>query len=102
MTLMSRSTPPALLACALMTASCAASPPTSAAPPRLTLPREATTPCRLDRLPEAPTLGDLESSYMTRGLALAECDAARRLAVETLLAERALQDRWRSDQSKWP
>ncbi len=52
-------------------------------------------PCRLDRLPEAPTLADLESSYMARGLALAECDAARRLAVETLLAERALQDRWR-------
>ena len=100
MTPMSRSTPPVLLACALMTASCAASPLTSAAPPRLTLPREALTPCRLDRLPEAPTLGDLESSYMARGLALAECDAARRLAVETLLAERALQDRWRSDRSK--
>jgi hypothetical protein len=33
---------------------------------------------------------------MTRGQALAECDAARRTAVETLLAERALQDRWRA------
>lgn len=96
MTPRSRLTPPALLACALMTASCAASPPTSAPPPRLTLPREALTPCRLDRLPETPTLGDLESSYMARGLALAECDAARRLAVETLQAERALQDRWRN------
>lgn len=95
MTPMSRSIPPALLACALMTASCAASPPISASPPRLTLPPEAATPCRLDRLPDAPTLADLESSYMARGLALAECDAARRLAVETLLAERSLQDRWR-------
>lgn len=98
MTPMSRSTPLAPLACALMIASCAASPPPSAPPPpRLVLPREAGTPCRLDRLPEAPTLADLESSYMARGLALAECDAARRLAVETLLAERALQDRWRDD-----
>lgn len=95
MTLMSRSIPPALLACTLMTASCAASPPTFAAPPRLPLPGEAATPCRLDRLPETPTLADLESSYMARGRALADCDAARRLAVETLLAERALQDRWR-------
>ncbi|WP_183255628.1 hypothetical protein [Brevundimonas basaltis] len=56
----------------------------------------AQMPCRLDRLPEAPTVGDLESSYLARGLALAECDAARRLAVETLLAERALLDRWRT------
>lgn len=68
----------------------------SAAPPRLVLPQTALTPCRLDRLPDAPTLADLEASYMARGLALAECDAARRLAVETLQAERALQDRWRT------
>jgi hypothetical protein len=40
-------------------------------------------------------VADLESAYMARGLAVAECDAARRLAVQTLLAERALQDRWR-------
>jgi len=95
MTPITRSTPLAPLACALMIASCAASPPPSVTPPRLTLPREAVTPCRLDRLPEAATLADLETSYMARGLALAECDAARRLAVETLRAERALQDRWR-------
>jgi len=31
---------------------------------------------------------------MARGQALAECDAARRQAVETLTAERALLDRW--------
>lgn len=83
------------IACALMIASCAGSPPTSVPPPRLTLPASARSPCRLDRLPEAPTLADLETSYMARGQALAECDAARRLAVDTLQAERALQDRWR-------
>lgn len=96
MTPTSLSIPLALLACTLMTASCAGLPRTSAQPPRLTLPREATTSCRLDRLPDRPTLADLESSYMARGLALAECEAARRLAVEILLAERALQDRWRA------
>jgi len=83
------------LVCAIMTASCAASLPSSASPPRLVLPRTALTPCRLDRLPVAPTLADLEASYMARGQALAECDAARQVAVETLRAERALQDRWR-------
>lgn len=96
MTPNSRSTRIAPLVCALMTASCAASPPMSVAPPRLVLPQAALTPCRLDRLPEAPTLADLETSYMARGRALAECDAARRLAVEALVAERALQDRWRA------
>lgn len=84
------------LALLFMIASCAASPPPSARPPRLTLPSAATTPCRLDRLPERPTLADFESVYMVRGLRLAECEAARALAVETLLAERALQDRWRA------
>lgn len=77
------------VACALMTASCAGYPPTSsAAPPRLTLPDTATRPCELHRLPDAPTLGDLEVGYMTRGRQIADCDTARRLAVETLLAER--------------
>lgn len=32
---------------------------------------------------------------MARGADLVACDAARRLAVETLTAERALQERWR-------
>lgn len=79
----------------IMISGCAASPPRSAPPPRLALPVEATTPCRLDRLPERPTLADLEASYMARGTDLVACDAARRLAVETLTAERALQERWR-------
>lgn len=82
------------LVCALMTASCAGSPRTFVAPPRLALPQAVLTPCRLDQLPAAPTLADLETSYMARGQALAECDAARREAVETLTAERALLDQW--------
>ncbi len=82
--------PIALLACATMTASCAASRPTSSvAPPRLTLPMIASRPCELYHLPDAPTVGDLEAGYMTRGRQIADCDTARRLAVETLLAERA-------------
>lgn len=82
------------IACALMTASCAGSVPMSAPPPRLPLPGAATT-CRLPRLPERPTAADLETAYVERGTALAQCDAARALAVSVLLAERALQDRWR-------
>ena len=82
--------PIAPLACALMTASCAASLPISpVAPPRLTLPETATRPCEMHRLPDTPTLGDLEAGYMIRGRQIADCDAARRLAVETLRAERA-------------
>lgn len=87
------------LVCAIMTASCAGSPPPSVLPPRLTLPQAALKPCRLDRLPAAPTQADLEASYMARGQALAECDAARQTAVETLEAERALQDRWRTQKA---
>jgi hypothetical protein len=79
-----------------MIASCAASPLTSVAPPRLALPQIALTPCRLDRLPGAPTHADLEASYIARGRALVECEVARRTAVETLEAERALQDRWKA------
>lgn len=89
-----------------MMASCAASPPPSAPPPRLTLPATAIRPCVLDRLPEGPTVGDLEAGYIARGAALAACERARQMAVETLLAERTLQDRWREAQAprrlSWP
>lgn len=82
------------VACALMTASCAGSPPISTvAPVRLALPETATRSCALATLPAGPTLGDLEAAYAARGAQVVACDAARRLAVETLLAERALQDR---------
>lgn len=90
MTPPSRCLPIASIVCATMTASCAGSHPTSSVvPPRLTLPAMASRACELHRLPDAPTLGDLEVGYMTRGRQIADCDAARRLAVETLLAERA-------------
>ncbi|SFS75856.1 hypothetical protein SAMN05192570_2370 [Brevundimonas viscosa] len=88
--------PTGSVALLIMIASCAASPPTSATPPRIALPTEATTPCRLDRLPDQPTLADLEAGYVARGAGIVACDAARRMAVETLEAERALQDRWRA------
>ena len=95
--LKSRWTPIALLALLGMTASCAAALPRSAAPPRLNLPRAAATPCVLERLPELPTLADLEVAYVERGARLVDCENARALAVETLTAERALQDRWRRE-----
>lgn len=79
-----------------MIASCAVSPPTSVTPPRLILPTAATTPCRLDRLPDRPTEADLEAGYVARGAQLVACDGARKLAVDTLVAERELQDRWRA------
>lgn len=86
-------------------ASCAASPPPSAAPPRLIIPQAAMRACVLDRLPEAPTQGDLEVAYVSRGAALVACEAARELAVGTLLAEREMQDRWReaaAPRRVWP
>ena len=89
------------IACAIMTASCAVSPPiSSAVPPRLTLPALAARPCELHRLPERPTLGDLEAGYMVRGRQIADCDAARRLAVETLSAERAAIDAARAAEGR--
>lgn len=81
------------IAFSAMIASCAASHPLPASP-RLILPETATRPCLLDRLPESPTLGDLEVAYVSRGAALVACDAARELAVATLLAEREMQDNW--------
>ena len=93
MTLTFHCRPLVLSACALMIASCAGSRPTSAAaPPRLTLPETAARPCDLHRLPDVATLSDLEIGYVTRGAQILACDAARRLAVETLLAERRAQD----------
>lgn len=86
----------ALLACATMTAACVTRAPVSADPPRLSLPTAATTPCLLDVLPANPTQADLEAAYRARGASIVVCDGARRLAVETLLEERRLNDRWRA------
>jgi hypothetical protein len=94
MTLKPRWIPFALLALSGMTASCAGSHPPSVEPPRLSLPLTAATPCVLERLPETPTLGDLEIAYIERGARLVACENARALAVGTLTEERALQDRW--------
>ena len=84
---------PVSLAYGLMTASCAATPgPSLAAAPRIATPAEASRPCELYRLPEAPTQADLEIGYATRGAQVVACDAARRLAVATHDAEHALED----------
>lgn len=84
-----------------MIASCAGAPPISTvAPPRLVLPEVAAAPCALAILPDAPTWSDLEAAYMRRGAQIVACDAARRLAVETLAAERAMQDGLRGHASK--
>ena len=91
----------ALLGCAVMTANCAALRlPSEAAPPRLPLPATADKPCHLTTLPAAPTAADLEVGYMGRGADVVACDAARQLAIDTLKAERALQDRWRADRGR--
>src|SRR5690348_14508850 len=90
---MRRSIPLALLGCALLTTNCASRRPSSwAAPPRLDMPAEATTPCAIYRLPASPTQADLEIGYATRGAQLAACDAARALAVQTQAAEHAMED----------
>jgi len=81
---------------------CATPGPQSVEPPRLTLPKAAETTCTLDRLPPAPTEADLETGYARRGASIVLCDAARDLAVQTLIAERELQDRWREQQNPRP
>lgn len=43
---------------------------------------------------QSPVLADLDVAYHLRGQEIALCDARRRLAVETLQAERALIDQW--------
>lgn len=76
-----------------MTAACATSS-RPVAPPRLALPDAATRPCALAVLPDHPTAADLDATYMQRGAQVVSCDAARALAVETLIAERRLIDEW--------
>ena len=93
----------ALLISAIISSGCASwfqrpAPPTE--PPRLTLPALAATPCVLPRLPENPTWADLDAVAIQRAAALVQCEVARALAVETLTAERALQDRWRAEHPK--
>jgi hypothetical protein len=56
------------------------------------MPAEAAKACSLYVLPQAPTEADLEIGYATRGAQIVACDAARRLAVQTLEAEHSLED----------
>ena len=56
------------------------------------MPAEATRPCELPRLPDTPTLADLELGYARRGLQILACDGARRLAVETHAHEHRLEE----------
>lgn len=85
----------ACLAFGLTTSSCAKPPPRLPAAPRLAMPEEARRPCELPRLPESATMAELEVVFASRGAAIVSCDAARRLAVETLDAEHALEDELR-------
>lgn len=86
---------------------CATVDPLPVQPPRLSIPAAAEQPCLLDVLPESPTQADLEIAYNNRGASILNCDGARQLAVETLLAERRLTDEWLRLQQKprrnwWP
>lgn len=68
------------------------------------MPEEAIRPCALQRLPEDPSLGDLESGYEARGAALVACNAARRLAVDTFIAQQKLledQQKGRKSRGIW-
>ena len=89
---MRRLTPPALLGCAMLTASCASRLPALPAAPRVEMPAEAVKACSLYLLPQSPTQADLEIGYATRGAQVVACNAARALAVQTHAAEHALED----------
>ena len=82
------------IAFAGLTAGCVTSNPPPVPPPRLSIPEAASKPCLLDLLPENATQADLEAVYNSRGAAVLNCDGARQLALETLLAERRLVDAW--------
>ncbi|MFM8376009.1 MAG: hypothetical protein ACKN9P_08155 [Phenylobacterium sp.] len=82
----------AWLSCAGLTGGCATRPPASpAALPQLEPPAAATAPCEAYVLPPDATRADLDAGYVRRGAQIAACDAARRLALETLAAEHALE-----------
>lgn len=82
----------AFLSCTGLTAGCATPPPAlPVALPQLTPPPAATAPCEVYVLPPAATRADLDAGYVRRGAQIAACDAARRMALETLEAEHALE-----------
>lgn len=83
--------PIAPLVLATLTASCASSPRISTVAPQIEMPAEAKRPCGLHVLPPNPSAADLEIAYVQRGVQILNCDAARRLAVETHDAEHELE-----------
>lgn len=92
--------PIGLIACALLTSSCASAPAFEAAmPPRLQMPPLAAEPCAVYLLPDAPKISDLEVGYDTRGAQVKICDAWRQLAVETFEAEHRLEDEWAAERT---
>jgi hypothetical protein len=58
------------------------------------MPAEAVKACSLYLLPATPSQSDLEIGYATRGAQVVACDAARALAVQTHVAEHALEDKF--------
>jgi hypothetical protein len=82
----------AFLSFAGLTGGCATRPLASpVALPQLTPPPAAEAPCEVYVLPPNATRADLDEGYVRRGAQIAACDAARRLALETLKAEHALE-----------
>jgi hypothetical protein len=64
------------------------------------MPQTASEACALYRLPDRATQADLEIGYATRGAQLVDCDARRRLALDTTAAEHALQDELQAERVK--
>lgn len=59
------------------------------------MPATASQPCLLaGRLPNDPTIADLEIGYALRGAEILSCDARRQLAVDVHEAEHEDQDSW--------
>ena len=90
----------AQVGCALLMTGCASRRPSLPAAPQVAMPREATRPCEIYRLPKAPTQADLEIGYAKRGAQIVACDAARSLAVATHEAEHELEGRMRSKERR--
>lgn len=65
------------------------------------MPAVAMSPCTLYILPDAPTEASLDLGFAARGANLVACDAARRLAVQTWIAEHELQDRRLTHKRGW-
>ncbi len=64
-------------------------------PPQREMPKTAIEPCQLvGRLPDDPSLADLEMGYALRGAEILSCDARRELAVQIHAGQHADQQQW--------